>query len=195
MPRSIAFRFIIVLLLGCTHAEAADPRLRLEREANWLIIRGMHLPGGEIRINYLEAYCRPNSADADWGKHTVIPHTSRLLSKSGDGGTVRMRDLLSDGVSVEHVVSVDGDGVAFRLSANNPTAAYSQAHWAQPCVRLGAFTGHDADHRVGDADDYLPKCFVFIGGKLARMPTPQWRQKRDTLRGRYGVPPTFPRLM
>jgi hypothetical protein len=33
---------------------------------HWLIIRGPHLPHGGIRVNYLEAYCRAGSTDADW---------------------------------------------------------------------------------------------------------------------------------
>jgi hypothetical protein len=46
---------------------------------NWLVIKGAHLPNGEVRINYLEAYCRPGSTDADWVKHTVIHHTNELV--------------------------------------------------------------------------------------------------------------------
>jgi hypothetical protein len=117
MPRTVVFRSVAwTFVLGGALAGAADPKLRLEREANWLIIRGAHLPGGEIRINYLEAYCRPKSSDADWGKHTVIPHTSRLLSKSADGSEIRMRDSLSDDVTVEHVVRASSDAVTFRLN-------------------------------------------------------------------------------
>lgn len=47
-------------------SSGASPPLTLDRDANWLVIRGKHLPGGEIRINYLEAYCRDGSTDADW---------------------------------------------------------------------------------------------------------------------------------
>jgi hypothetical protein len=179
--RSSGFLVTIGAALLSMTAGAADPSLRLEREANWLMIRGSHLPGGEIRINYLEAYCRPKSANADWAKQTVIPHTSQLVSRKSDGSGMRIRDSLKDGVTVEHSLTVDRDAVSFRLTAHNPTSSVSEAHWAQPCVRLGAFTGHHVDHRIGDADDYLPKCFVFIGGHLARMPTAQWaREARYT---------------
>ncbi|HEY0454970.1 MAG TPA: hypothetical protein VGE41_01245, partial [Verrucomicrobiae bacterium] len=59
-------------------ADAAE--LTLGREKNWLLINGPQIPGGAIRINYLEAYCRPNSTEADWVKHTVIHHTNELIS-------------------------------------------------------------------------------------------------------------------
>ena len=49
-----------------------NPGLTLRRDGHWLVIEGKHLPDGELRINYLEAYCRANSTDADWVKHTVI---------------------------------------------------------------------------------------------------------------------------
>jgi hypothetical protein len=53
-------RFLPLLLAAATLAAAAavpsGPRLRLQRDGNWLVIQGAHLPGGEIRVNYLEAY-------------------------------------------------------------------------------------------------------------------------------------------
>src|SRR4051812_22177132 len=57
----------------------AEP-LTLAREENWLIIRAPHLPADGIRINYLEAYCRAGSTNADWVTHTVIPHRSEVIS-------------------------------------------------------------------------------------------------------------------
>ena len=114
--------------------------LTLERTNHWLVIRGPHLPG-EIRINYLEAYCRAGSTDADWVKHTVIPHTNEFLALSADAKTLRLRDTLADGVTVEHTITAGDDEVEFRLVAHNPGATRSEAHWAQPCVRLSAFMG------------------------------------------------------
>jgi hypothetical protein len=123
-------------------AVAAEPSLTLSREKNYLIIHAPHVPGGEIRINYLEAYCRPGSTDADWSK-TVIPHKNELVSLAADGRTMKLRDVLADGVTFEHTITVGAanDEVDFRLVAHNPTDRASEAHWAQPCVRLGGFTG------------------------------------------------------
>jgi hypothetical protein len=56
------------------------PSLELAYEMpHMLVIRGHHLPGREIRINYLEAYCRAGSTDADW------VHTPSFLTESNCG--------------------------------------------------------------------------------------------------------------
>jgi hypothetical protein len=117
-------------LLPLTSAAA----LTLERTNHWLIIRGAHLPG-EVRINYLEAYCRAGSTDADWVKHTVIPHRNELISLNAASTELRLKDTLADGVTVEHVITAREDEVEFRLTAHNPGSTRSKAHWAQPCVR------------------------------------------------------------
>lgn len=152
-------------------ASAQAENLKLARDGQWLVISGSTLPGGEIRINYLEAYCRAGSTDADWGKHTVCKTHVRASLTSADGRTVKLRDTLADGVTVEHTVTAGADEVDFRLIAHNPTANRSEAHWAQPCIRLSKFLGAD-EKTAGGATDYLPKSFVFLGGKLVRMPTP-----------------------
>jgi len=158
-----------ILLLA---AAAALTSLTVDRQENWLILKSPDLPGGEIRINYLEAYCRANSHSTDWVSHTVVKHKSTVVEKTPK--RIRLRDLVSDGVTVDHTISARADGVEFRLVAKNATAKDSEAHWAQPCIRLGAFTGFDADHRKGNIDDYLGKCFVFLDGKLSTMPTRDW---------------------
>ena len=141
---------------------AAGAGLTLDREGNWLIIRGARIPGDEVRVNYLEAYCRAGSTEADWVEHTVIPHTNELISLSADKKVLRLRDTLADGLIVEHTITAGDDEVDLRLVARNPTAHRSEAHWAQPCVRLGAFTGFSNDLSRGDLNDYLPKCFIFL---------------------------------
>jgi hypothetical protein len=177
----------------CPPARAADPKptLTLAREQNWLIIRGPQIPSGEIRINYLEAYCRAGSTDADWDTHTVIKHTSEVLSRSEDRKTLRIRDTLADGVTVEHTITAGDDEVDFRLVAHNPAATRSEAHWAQPCVRLGAFTGFASESP--DLDDYLGKCFVFLDGQLARMPTREWAKTARYIPGQVWCPRGVPR--
>ena len=69
----------------CMTASAADPPgLAIAWDKNYLTIRG-DFPGQEIRIHYLEAYCRPGSTDHDWRTQTVIPHTAEKLEASPDG--------------------------------------------------------------------------------------------------------------
>src|SRR5687767_2278918 len=136
--RSLIALLSTILMVAAT--QAAD--LTLTREDHWLIINGPQLPG-EIRINYLEAYCRAGSTDADWVKHTVIPHKNEFISLSADAKTLRLKDTVADGVTVEHTITARDDEVEFRLAAHNPGATRSEAHWAQPCVRLSAFMRFD----------------------------------------------------
>jgi hypothetical protein len=189
-------KVLSLLLALATFAVAVEPPgLTLSREDHWLIVHAPSVPGGEIRVNYLEAYCRPGSTDADWVKHTVIPHRSELLSLSDDRKTMRLRDTLADGVIVEHTITARGDEVDFRLTAHNPTDQPSEAHWAQPCVRLGPFTGFTSPDRGpnGAPEDYLPKCFLFLDGKLERMPTREWATKARYVPGQVWAPKGVPR--
>jgi hypothetical protein len=181
------------ILLPGPSCKAAAEGLTLAREGNWLVIRGSIIPGNEIRINYLEAYCRSGSTDADWVKHTIIPFTNELVSLSSDNKVLRLRDTLADGLIVEHTISAGDDEVDFRLISTNPTARISEAQWAQPCVRLGAFTGFSTDLSQGDINDYLPKCFIFLDNKLARMPTPDWATRARYIPGQVWCPQGVPR--
>lgn len=182
---------LVLLPLFAAGPTVQAASLTLERSGHWLIIRGAHLPG-EIRINYLEAYCRANSTGADWVKHTVIPHTNVLLHASADGRIVKLRDTLADGVVVEHVITAGDDEVDFRLAAHNPGARRSEAHWAQPCVRLSAFMGFD-EKTAGNATDYLPRCFLSIDGRLTRMPTRDWALRARYEPGQVWCPAQVPR--
>lgn len=164
-------RFLAFLLLCCLDitsnpARAAEPLgLSLAWEKNYLTIRGDKLPGREMKVLYLEAYCRAGSTDRDWGQ-TVIGHTTEqlpLLSGETAGKVIRLKCLLKDGVTVQHTITAGDDEISFQLVAHNPTDKPSQADWAQPCIRVGEFTGLD---RV----QYVSKSFVFVDGHLMRMP-------------------------
>jgi hypothetical protein len=179
-------------------AAAMNPVARLfagEREAaplelswakNFLTIRG-RFPGDEIKIMYLEAYCRSGSTDRDWPQ-TVIPHTARQLPANDADSSIHLEDVLADGVVVKHVIKATADEVDFRIAAHNPTNSESQAHWAQPCIRVDKFTG------AGNADArelvpaYARKCFLFVGGKLTRLPTEPWATKARYTPGQVYCP-------
>jgi len=190
-----------VVLVMISNLRAAEPSPTGTRPAtltlafegpHWLTIRGPELPGREIRINYLEAYCRAGSTDADWVKHTVISHRAEVLSLSDDRRILRLRDTLTDGVTVEHTITAKADEVDFRLVAHNPGPQRSEAHWAQPCVRLGDFTGYD--NRGRDLDDYLPKCFIFLEGRLTRLPEVRpWAKEARYTPGQVWCPKDVPR--
>lgn len=191
----------LIWLLGQTLAAlagtgpgVAQQPLALHYEPGWLSINGESIPGGEIRIHYLEAYCRGGSTDADWVQHTVLPHQTEVLGTATDSRCVRLRDTLADGVTIEHTITAGTDEVDFRLTAHNPTPRRSEAEWAQPCVRLARFTGF-ADHGDGGGDlsDYLPRCFVFLDGQLERMPTRGWATTARYTPGQVWCPRHVPR--
>lgn len=114
-----------VFATGCvvvlrTPASAAKPELTLSYEApHWLVIHGDHIPGKQVRINYLEAYCRANSTDADWVKHTVVKHEAQLISLNEEKTVLRVRDRVSDGLIVEHTIKAGREEIEIVISEKN----------------------------------------------------------------------------
>ena len=145
-------------MLLCTNVLAAgqSPALRLSWQHDILTISGEQLPGKEMKILYLEAYCRPNSQTSDWVTHTVIGHRTELISLNEEHTLLKLKCTLKDGVVVNHLITAGVDEVDFRLVAHNPTTKASEAHWAQPCVRVGEFTG------LGDPQK--PETYAYSGG-------------------------------
>lgn len=173
--------WLCLLMLSGSLAAADNPPLRLHWEKNFLTISGDHLPGKEIQIHYLEAYCRDGSTDADWVMHTKIPHATELLEAAADGTFIKLRCKVEDGLIVTHEIRSTHDTVDFQIVAHNPTDKRSQAHWAQPCIRLDKFTG-------ADQQTYLAKSFVFLDGELERMPTRDWATKARYMPGQVWCP-------
>src|SRR4051812_22858310 len=48
-----------------------------------LTIRGRNLPGDELRVQYLEAYCREGSRNLEWAD-TTIGHKTELVVSDND---------------------------------------------------------------------------------------------------------------
>ena len=182
----------LLTLFVLTTTALAQNTLTLAREKNWLIIRGAHLPGKEIRINYLEAYCRAGSTDADWRLHTVVGHQSELVSASADGKQIKLHCTVNDGLSVDHVITAGDDVVTFAITVKNPTDHLNEAQWAQPCIRLGEFAGAETtDPKC--VDIRLSNSFVFLDGKLAKMPTQPWATEARYVPGQVWCPRNVPR--
>jgi hypothetical protein len=163
----------------------AGPQLSIRWENNMLTITGPGLPGNEMEVWYLEAYCRPGSTDREW-EETVIGHKTTLIEATPDGRTVKLQCKLTDGVTVDHVITAGHGEVDFQIVARNPTAKASQAHWAQPCVRVGAFTG-TANHP--DKDAYLGNCFVYLDDEHSSLPTKDWATKARYVPGQVWSAP------
>ncbi len=190
MRRLNRFAFLLLVwLVGFPWSRGGEQRaakspLTLAWSDNMLTIRGSHLPGGEVKVWYLEAFCRPGSTDRDWSK-TVIPHETRLIEASSDGRLLRLRSKLVDGVIVDHEIRAGADQISFHLTATNPTAVASQAHWAQPCIRVDRFTGVEPIH---SSETYLPKCFLYVNGQRTFLPTQPWSTKARYTPGQVWCP-------
>lgn len=164
---------------------AAKTIAKIDWQKNFVTISGP-FPGEEIKINYLEAYCRPGSSDRDWGE-TVIAHTTERLP-SDDPRVILLRDELRDGVIVKHTIHAGDDNLTFEVVAHNPTKKASEADWAQPCMRVDGFTGADPANARVLVPDYVKKCFLFIDGKETRLPTQPWADKARYTPGQVYCP-------
>ncbi|MBM4005353.1 MAG: hypothetical protein FJ295_19015 [Planctomycetes bacterium] len=160
--------------------------LRIEWESKFLSIRG-EFPGEEIRINYLEAYCRPGSTDRDW-RETVIPHQSQRIAGGIDGKVIKLEDHLQDGVIVMHTITAGIDEIDFQVVAHNPMAQPSLAHWAQPCMRVDKFTGCATQDARTLVPQYARQCFILLDGSLTRLPTTPWAEKARYTPGQVYCP-------
>jgi len=193
MSRKIIFIFSVAATIALSTLRATEsPALRLSWERNILTITGDQLPGKEMKILYIEAYCRPNSHTTDWLTKTVIGHKTELIAIDPDRTKLRLRCTLKDGVTVDHMITTRPDEVDFRLVAHNPTLSISEAHWAQPCVRVGEFTGL-GDPTNPKTYDYLKKSFIFLDGRLSLMPTKDWATEGLYTPGQEWAAPGVPR--
>lgn len=157
------------LIPGLADSDGQFP-ISIRWESNILTVSGAKLGGREIEVLYLEAYCRAGAHEVKWDK-TVIEHTTEMVSAKPT--QIKLRCTLKDGVVVDHIITAGKDEVDFRLTARNPTDKTSEAQWAQPCIRVGAFTGLGNPQNPATYE-YLRKSFVFLDGKLERMPTRDW---------------------
>lgn len=151
--------------------EAAQSDLTLQWEKNILKISSPRMPGGHLEIWYLEAFCRRGSTDREWRK-TVIPHETRLVRAQAGGKELELESLVDAKVRVHHLIRVVADGVEFRLTLKNPSGEPVDIEWAQPCVRVGSFTG------LGQ-DGYIRRCFLFTGRGLTMLD--RTRRKEEAL--------------
>ncbi len=188
MPRYCALSLGILCALSsfAAKAQADEPApLILEWEKNILTIRRpagsiAPIPGAAIRILYLEAFCRPGSTDRDWNQ-TTIAHKTEVVGGKQKTSRLQLRSTLADGVIVEHDLRGLPHAVEFRLTARNPTDRASPVAWAQPCLRVERFTGRTQQ-------TYLDKCFIFVDGRLARLPTQPWATRARYVPGQVWAP-------
>jgi hypothetical protein len=136
-----------LLALG---AVAAPPTIAWEK--NYLTISAPDIPGGPVKVLFLEAYCRGKSTDRDWHQ-TVIPHRTEKLR--GTERRIELRCRVEPEVTVDHVIEAVEDGVSIRMTARNAGKEFADVQWGQHCMRVDGFTG------LGK-DDYWKRCFIVL---------------------------------
>ena len=152
--RQVGLACVCALAAMSGRSGASDEHsLRLTWRDNLLTVLAPHLPGGKVEIWYLEAFCRSGSTNRDW-RQTVIPHETEKLNADDDGKHLRLRSTVEPGVVVVHEIRAGRDEVDFQLTATNPTDQFVDVQWAQPCIRVGPFTG------LGQ-EDYIRRSFLY----------------------------------
>ena len=157
---------------GCT----VRNQLHLDWDGEFLVISGSRLDS-PIKVHYLEAFVRSGSSNQDWSE-SVISHRTTLIAKAEDGSSLHLRSELpvepesgptstDPPVVVEQHISAGADEVTFLLTARNRGRQVVDVLWAQPCIRVGEFTGRGL--KWYEEDHYLDACFIFLDGKLTTL--------------------------
>lgn len=134
-------------------AQTPSQSLSLDWDNNMLTISSSAIPGGKVEIWHLEAFCRKGSTARDWNE-TVIPHTTVRLDDRADSRSVRLRSDIGSGVQADQTIRAGVDDVTFEVALTNLTDTDIDIEWAQPCIRVGEFTGLDQE-------EYIKRCFIF----------------------------------
>jgi len=160
-------RSVVWLVSGCLflwvpwRANAAAG-LTVAWTNNLLTVSGWKLPGGQLEILYLEAFCRKNSTQRDWHQ-TTLPHRTALTSASRDGKRLRLVTRVEPGVEVVHDVLAGKDEVEFLFRLTNQGREQVDLEWFQPaCIRVDRFTG-------GNQSNYIARSFIFTEHGLTTM--------------------------
>src|SRR5438552_16883248 len=109
----LAAALLSVCIFRSTARGDDDRAMRIAWKDNYLTISGQELPGREMKILYIEAYCRPGATDRKWDQ-TTIGHKTRLVSAAEDGHSLILECTLADGVEVKHQISATTDEVELR---------------------------------------------------------------------------------
>ncbi len=157
-PAPFASPFLLCsFLAGCGSPGVLSTPPQVFWANDMLSIRQSEIPGGEVKVWYLEAYCRSGSTKRVWSE-TTIPHRTEKLEESPDGRSLRLRCRVEGGLEVLHDIRAVPDGVEFDVEARNRGTARVDAVWVQPCIRLGAFTG-------ATQESYVERSFIFVDGR------------------------------
>ncbi len=164
-------------VIACPADDAVKPASRgltIDWDKETLRIHGAGIPGGVLEVWYLEAVCRSGSTDREWAQ-TVIQQTTEKVELSADSKHLKLVTHVAGGVELSHDIRAGEDDVSFEITATSHGAAYVDAVWAQPCLRVASFTGREQS-------DYFEKCFIFLDEILTPLDTTR-REEEALYRG------------
>jgi hypothetical protein len=156
---------VIVWALGfvaCTERCPGAEGLRVAWSSNVLTVSGAQIPGGDLEIWYLEAFCRKGSTHRDWAE-TKIPHKTRLIHANADQKELRFVTTAGPDVEVQHQVITRADEIELSFQFTNHSGKAVDLEWFQPaCIRVARFTG-------SDQTNYIRRWFIFTERGLTRL--------------------------
>ncbi len=166
-------------VLSASSLTLAGEGLVLNWTNNLLTISSPKLPGRQLDIWYLEAFCRKGSTHQDWSR-TILPHKTVLLS--GDHHHLRFRTTVQPEVEVLHDVYARIDEVEFKFELHNRGSEPADLEWFQPaCIRAERFTG------LGQTN-YLSRSFIFRERGLTMLDRTRRREEALYRGGQVYVP-------
>lgn len=158
-PAMIPRHLLLALWAMTLPATGASP---LSWTNNLLTWQDERLPGAQLNVWYLEAFCKPGGHERKWDQ-TRVSHQTTLTFQAPDGSELRFRTLVETNVEVLHEVRTVPDGLDFTFLLTNRGNTPWDIQWFQPaCVRVDAFTGRD---QAG----YVARSFVFSDGQLTTL--------------------------
>ena len=144
------------------------------------------------------AHCRVEPWTSGTSRHSVAPVEPDTIGPSRypqiepsgwrcvrKARVIKLRSRLDDGVVVDHGIRAGRDEVDFRVVATNPGQIASQAHWAQPCIRVDRYAGTKLER---NSETYLRHCFIDVDGEPATAPHGPFGPRRSTRRAKCGAP-------
>ena len=145
------FSILIITLISPAAFSAPEP-LKLSWTNNMLAISAPWLPGEQIDIWHMEAFCRSGSTKRDW-KETVVSHKTEVVSATS--ARIKLRTMVYPLVECLHEIRAGRDEVTITYILRNYGVADEDISWFQPaCIRVAKFTGRNQSN-------YIQRSFIF----------------------------------
>lgn len=141
--------------------ENTDKGLFIKWSNNQLTIAGDDMPGKQMHILYLEAFCKTGSTNRAWDS-TTIPHKTALVSADDNGKHITLRTIVQPDIEVLHDIRAGSDEVEINLVLTNKGSNAEDIDWLQPCIRVDQFTNREQD-------DYISRSFIFTKNGLTTL--------------------------